>query len=184
MHNILFALWFFLPAGLGNASPVFSRGIKALRFLDKPMDFGLKFRGQRIFGKNKTWVGIIFAVLVGLITIGLQKYGFNHYSWVRSISGSIDYSLVKIWLLGPLLAFGALFGDAVESFLKRQFKIKPGRSWFPFDQVDYIIGGLIFSLIVIRLSWTDYLLIVVVWVLIHLISSYIGYLLGLKPRPI
>jgi CDP-2,3-bis-(O-geranylgeranyl)-sn-glycerol synthase len=82
------------------------------------------------------------------------------------------------------MGFGALLGDAIESFFKRQARVKPGNTWFPFDQIDYIIGGLLFSLPVITLGVKYYFLILVVWLLLHLISSYIGYLLGLKTKPI
>jgi CDP-2,3-bis-(O-geranylgeranyl)-sn-glycerol synthase len=184
MNNVLFALWFFLPAGLANASPVFAAKIGVLHPLLRPLDFGKKFRGHRILGDNKTWLGILSAVFVGFVIIALQKYGFNHSEWIRSISGSVNYAQPKIWWLGPVLGFGALLGDAIESFFKRQIGVSPGHSWFPFDQIDYILGGLILSLVIIRLTTYEYLLIIVIWLLLHLISSYIGYLLGLKSKPI
>ena len=114
----------------------------------------------------------------------IQIIGYKHSAWIRSISGNINYSETKIIILGPLLGFGALFGDSVESFIKRQMGIKPGRSWFPFDQLDYIFGGLLFSSLIVQLSLINYLIIVIVWVIIHLLGSYVGYLLGLKAKPI
>lgn len=184
MHQLLFSIWFFLPAGIANASPVFSTKIGFLNWFNRPMDFNKKLKGVRLLGDNKTWVGIIFATFVGLVVIALQKYGFNHSGFIVSISGSVNYSLNKIWWLGPLLGFGALFGDAVESFIKRQLKFKPGQRFFPFDQIDYILGGLIFSLLVVRLTFAQYLLILVVWFGLHLITTYIGYLVGLRSKPI
>jgi CDP-2,3-bis-(O-geranylgeranyl)-sn-glycerol synthase len=83
-----------------------------------------------------------------------------------------------------LLSFGALFGDMVKSFFKRQLGVASGKSWFPFDQIDYIVGGLAFSAIVVRLEATQYISVLVVWFALHLISSYIGYLLKLKKDPI
>ncbi len=184
MNNVLFAIWFFLPAGVANASPLFASKIGFLRFLYKPLDFGQKFRGRRIFGDNKTWLGLGFAILMGFVVIVLQKYGYNHSQFVRTISENVDYNAPKIFWLGPLFGFGALFGDAIESFFKRQFNVKPGYSWFPFDQIDYILGGLIFSLPIVMLGILKYILIIVVWIFVHLISSYLGYLFGLKSRPI
>ncbi len=184
MNEIWFALWFFLPAGIANVSPIFTTKIKFLSSLLKPLDFGMKYRGKRIFGDNKTWLGLIGGVIFGLIVIRLQKYGYNHSDWINTISGKINYNDPKILLLGPLLGFGALAGDATESFFKRQAGVKPGHSWVPFDQIDYIVGGLLLSLPIVILSWTNYLSILIVWVLIHLLSSYFGYLIGLKARPI
>jgi CDP-2,3-bis-(O-geranylgeranyl)-sn-glycerol synthase len=184
MHDILFSLWFFLPGGLANASPVFASRIGFLKWLRKPLDFGQKFRKRRIFGDNKTWQGLLFAVVLGLIVIVFQKYGYNHSQWLRTVSGSVNYSRPIIFWLGPLLGLGALLGDAIESFFKRQLGIKPGHSWFPFDQIDYTLGGLLLSLFVVRLSIYEYLLIVLVWFIVHLISSYFSYLVGLKSRPL
>jgi CDP-2,3-bis-(O-geranylgeranyl)-sn-glycerol synthase len=177
-------MWFFLPAGLANASPVLANRINFLNILYKPLDLGLKIRGRRVFGDNKTWLGLIFAVLVGFIVISLQRCGYNHFEWIRNISGTINYNSLKVLWLGPLLGFGALAGDAIESFFKRQIGIKPGHTWFPFDQVDYILGALIFSLVIVTLSGFDYVLIIIIWVLIHLLSSYIGFLIGWKSKPI
>ena len=184
MHEILFSIWFFLPAGIANAVPVFAPKIKFLRVIKKPIDFGHELNKKRILGDNKTWLGLTLAVTSGLIVILIQIIGYKHSAWIRSISGNINYSETKIIILGPLLGFGALFGDSVESFIKRQMGIKPGRSWFPFDQLDYIFGGLLFSSLIVQLSLINYLIIVIVWVIIHLLGSYVGYLLGLKAKPI
>lgn len=184
MHEFLFSLWFFLPAGIANVSPVFTSRIGFLRFLYKPLDFGKKINGKRVFGDNKTWSGLLFGIFVGFVVIALQKYGFSNSEWIRSISGSVNYSQSIIWYLGPLLGFGAIFGDAIESFFKRQLEIRPGKTWFPFDQLDYILGGLLFSLPIIRLGMKDYFVIVVVWLLIHLVFTYLGYLIGLREDPI
>jgi len=184
MHDIFFALWFFLPGGLANASPVFASRIRLLKPLYKPIDLGHSYRGKRILGDHKTWLGLLFAIFVGLIVIALQKYGFNHSDWIKSISANVNYSKTIIWWLGPLLGFGAIFGDGLESFFKRQIGIKSGHSWFPFDQVDYIIGGLLISLIVVRLSAVHYLVIICVWVVLHVVATSVGYLLKLKSSPI
>ena len=57
--DILFALWFFLPAGLANAAPVFASRIPKSEKLALPLDFGKSFRGKRIFGENKTFRGLL-----------------------------------------------------------------------------------------------------------------------------
>lgn len=184
MHSLLFALWFFLPAGLANASPVFASRISFLKSIYKPIDLNHKLRGKRILGDNKTYLGVVVAIFVGLVVIALQRYGYSHSEWIRSISGGVNYIRPVMWWLGPLLGFGAIFGDAVESFFKRQIGIQSGHRWFPFDQVDYVVGGLLFSLIIVRLSFFDYLLIILVWLVLHVIVSYLGYLSGLKAKPI
>jgi hypothetical protein len=121
---------------------------------------------------------------VATIVIGIQKIAYMHSGWIREISGPVNYSLRSVWWLGPLMGAGALFGDAIESFFKRQVNISAGRSLFPFDQIDYIVGGCLFSYAIIRLSLTDYLLILLTWFVIHVLATYLGNLLGIRKRPI
>jgi len=186
MNGVIFSLWFFLPAGLANIVPVFASRIYILRNWSTPIDFGKQYKGQDVLGKNKTWRGLICGILIGMLVCYLQRYFFNNFSWINSfcLQAGVDYSSLNVFLLGGLLGFGALVGDGVESFFKRLLVIKPGHKWIPFDQIDYIVGGLLASSLVIILNIPQYLLIFVVWFLMHLLFSYIGYLLKLKDRPI
>lgn len=169
--HAFYALLFFLPAGISNMIPVFASKLPVLRNWDTPLDVGKTFRGKRIFGKNKTWRGLISGTVVGTL-VALVIYG------------SITDFHLEFVLIGAAMSAGALIGDAVESFFKRQRGIESGKAWFPFDQTDYIIGGLLFTLpFGILPLW------LIVWVFViyfglHLLSSYIGYLLGLKDAPI
>lgn len=173
LENLIFALLFFAPAGVSNMAPVFSKRIPYLRDWKTPLDMGKSFNGVRLLGKNKTWRGLISGIVAGtLMGVILQKTYFSEYDAVLFIAMSAS------------MAAGALIGDAVESFFKRQHNIASGRSWFPFDQTDYIIGGLLFAL-----PFTVLPLWLILWVFalyfgLHLLSAYIGYLLGLKERPI
>lgn len=180
METILFAIWFFLPAGLANAAPVFAAKIPGLRSWDTPMDFSRSFRGKRIFGDNKTWRGLLFGILLATVTLGIQVWAFNQYGWAQDIANNINYFILPVYILGPLFAIGALGGDALESFLKRQRGIASGKSWFPFDQLDYIVGGLLASFLVIELTMQEYLAVIVVWFCLHIIATFVGYLVGLR----
>ena len=184
VKDLIFSVWFFLPAGLANASPIYAQRIPGLKKLGHPLDFNKKFQGKLVFGKNKTWRGLILATVIGIIIVSFQHFIFIHSSWIRTISKPIDYQTINFILLGTLLGAGAILGDTIESFAKRRLDIRPGFSWFPYDQIDYIIGGCFLSLFIVRLSIQEYLLILGVWFLIHLVSSYIGYLTGMKDRPI
>lgn len=172
MDNLWLAYIFFLPAGLANAAPVIANRIPVLNRWTTPLDFGMKYRGQPIFGANKSWRGVLSGVLVGMLL------GVLFFPWL----GALDH--VNHAILGGALGLGALIGDAVESFLKRRFGVKPGESWFPFDQIDYILGGLLFSLPFIRLRPVEYGVIAILYFCLHLAGSYVGYLLHLKSKPI
>lgn len=183
MINVLFVLWFFLPAGLANVTPIFTAKIPFLKGFDYPLDFYATFRGKRVLGSHKTIRGLLSGILVGILTVYLQIYLYEHVSLVRSFV-FVDYSAINPVLFGLLSSVGALGGDALKSFFKRQLDMPPGKSWVPFDQVDYILGGTVLTSFYIRLTLVQYIYLIIIWSLIHLVASFIGYLLRLKDSPI
>jgi len=184
LDEILFALWFFLPAGMANMIPIPVSKIPGLRHLDAPIDLGATFRGKRVFGSHKTWRGLIAGIVAATLTLWLQQYLVGHSAWVQSFTDQVDYAALPVLIVGPLFAIGALGGDAIESFFKRQRGIAPGRGWFPFDQTDYIIGGAIATMPFVDLSITQYVWLLAIWLVIHVLATIAGYFMGLKERPI
>ncbi len=185
LENILCALWFFLPAGFGNAAPIFVAKLPFVRRFDAPIDRGLHIRGKRLLGAHKTWRGLIAGMIAATAVLWLQQLIVRHVGWTHVFVDPIHgYHELPVLLLGPLLGFGALAGDAVESFFKRQRGTAPGDSWFPFDQIDYIIGAALASLPVVTMNLYVYLWAFIAWPTIHVVSSGIGYIVGLKEKPI
>ncbi len=182
LKEIFFAFWFFAPAGLANVLAFASGKIRFLRPYNYPVDFYLKIRGKRILGSHKTIRGFIVGILVAIIGVYLQIFLYEHVALLRKIY-PLDYSTLNPILLGFLLGFGALAGDAVKSFFKRQRGIQPGRSWVPFDQIDYILGGIILTWLYIQLDWWHYITIFLMWLVIHPLASFMGYMLKLKRKP-
>lgn len=180
---ILFTLWFFLPAAIANVSPIILVKFKSLDFIKKPIDFGLKFRGNRVFGDHKTILGFVGGIVAATVTFTVQKQLFIDYDFIRDFC-YIDYSEFNVFLYGFLFGFGALGGDAVKSFFKRQIGIEPGKAWPPFDQLDYIIGTILITYPFVQLATLEYVLMLVIWALIHVISTYVGFVIKLKSSPI
>jgi CDP-2,3-bis-(O-geranylgeranyl)-sn-glycerol synthase len=178
------AVWFLLPAALANAAPIFSAKIPYWKKWNTPLDFGATHHDEPIMGSNKTWRGLVTGMLVATLTLCAQVLAYNHYGWAQDIAGTVPYATLPILLLGPLFGLGALGGDALESYFKRRRGISSGKQWFPFDQIDYIIGAIVVSLPFVQLSVMTYAWMVVIWFLLHLLASYIGWLLGLKKQPI
>ncbi len=179
INSIIFAVWFFLPAGIANATPVFASQLPRLKNWNSPLDFGKSFRGKRIFGDNKTWRGLIAGILVAGGVAFIQNF------WLIGASLAFGLQLIALSTLGGMLmGFGALAGDAIESFFKRQLGVEDGRSWFPFDQLDYIIGGLLASSLLVDLSANEYISIVITWFVLHIVAGYVAYLLKVKERPV
>lgn len=134
-----------------------------------PVDFGKNlFDGKPIFGKNKTFRGFLVGLIVGT-GVGLVE------------SALFEYPVV----LGVLLSLGALVGDLVGSFVKRRLGISPGGMLPVADQVDFVLGAIVFSLPVFSesLSWNLVLAALILTPPIHLLTNFGAYKLGLKSNP-
>ena len=160
------ALYFFLPAYIANMAPVLC---KKIPLLNKPVH-------EKRFGSHKTWRGLIAAVLAGGLVFWLQKIAYG--MGFRSLA-VIDYTDFSV-LLGFLLGGGAILGDLVKSYYKRKGGIKPGHSWVPFDQLDFVIGGIIGSFFLYVPPASIMLVLLIVSPVLHALFHYIGYLLNMN----
>lgn len=84
---------------------------------------------------------------------------------------------------GFLLSFGALIGDLIGSFIKRRLNLERGQPAPPLDQLDFILGALVFSFIVFIPPLEIIIVLVILTPIIHLTANVIGYKLGLKKEP-
>ena len=184
LNDIVLAVWFFCPAGVANMVPIFAAHIPWLKKFNAPIDGGLRFRGKPLLGDHKTWRGLIVGVIMAIITLWLQQIIVAHSGWLQQVTAEVDYAALPTVIVGTLFALGALGGDAVESFFKRQHGIKPGHGWFPFDQIDYIIGGALATAPFVQLQPIQYVLLIAIWLGVHIFASYVGFLLKLKDSPI
>lgn len=169
-------IWFLAPAGAANVAPIFaSRLFPAYAW---PVDFGYSVRGRRLFGSHKTWRGMIAGAAAAAAIFAGQQVLYDDFDGVRRYSQLAyrDYS----WLFGAWIGTAALVGDLIKSAVKRQCDIAPGRAWVPFDQVDWLLGTIIFVLPFVSLSAAFILQILVVGAGLHLITHYVGYLLRLN----
>ena len=152
--------------------------MKRVSFLDYPVDFNLRFKGKPLFGKNKTYRGFFFGIFFAVLISLLQEQLYT-YTFFQSLS-LIDYGTINIFLFGFLIGFGVLFGDLLESFIKRRFHKKPGERFFPWDQLDGLIGGLIFLSPLYWPGWTFFLLLIVFVLVLHIAINHLGHYLGLQ----
>ena len=131
------------------------------------MDFGKNFLdGKRMCGNNKTLRGFFFGLAVG-VAVGLVE-------WVL-----FDYPLL-FSLLSPL---GALLGDLAAAFLKRRLGIAPGGLLPIIDQVDFVVGALLFSLPLAMIYWELAAAVIIITPPIHLLTNFLAYKLKLKENP-
>jgi len=154
------AFKFIFPAYCANAAPVLAGG-------GLPMDFGKNFvDGRRVFGQNKTFRGFFFGLIIGVF-VGLVEYAVFGYPLLFSF-------------LSPL---GALFGDLTGAFLKRRLNIAPGGLLPIVDQVDFVVGAVLFSLPLGIVSWELAITVMLVTPPIHLLTNFVAYKLKLKSNP-
>jgi CDP-2,3-bis-(O-geranylgeranyl)-sn-glycerol synthase len=183
MNDILTLIWLFLPAGIANMGPVIANNISFLKKYNQPLDFGKTFRGKRIFGDHKTIRGILAGGFMGLIVAFGQMLLSDIFSWLDRYSYQLDYSSSRILLFGLCLGFGAIIGDAVKSFFKRQIGVEPGKPWVPFDQLDFIIGGAIASLFFFTLPTHLYFLGFFLTLILHPTFNILSWVFRLQDKP-
>ena len=141
---IIQALWIILPAYIANASAVLVGG-------GTPIDFGKKWKdGKRILGDGKTWRGLITGAVVGMVGgFGLSVVAIYSNNSDFAFLGLNDFGQFPLMIpIVGAICFGALIGDITESFFKRRVGKDRGEDWIPFDQLDFIVGALVFSVIV------------------------------------
>jgi CDP-2,3-bis-(O-geranylgeranyl)-sn-glycerol synthase len=166
---IIEAMKFIFPAYCANAVPVIAGG-------GRPMDFGKNFfDGKPVLGKNKTFRGFFFGLAIGIF-VGV----------VESLVFSYPFPLnVLFSVLSPL---GALCGDLAGAFLKRRLGIAPGDLLPIVDQIDFVVGALLFSLPFFSLPltityWELAIAVIIITPPIHLLTNFLAYKLKLKKNP-
>ncbi len=173
IYQIIGVFWLLLPAGVSNMMPVFVKGVDVLNY---PIDHGLKFGGKELLGPNKTWRGLFFGTIAGIIVVYIQVF---LYPYVQKYA-LLDYSAISPLAIGFLLGFGALAGDSVKSFFKRRTGIQPGKTWWVFDQIDWIVGAFVFLALYHVFGLHVYVTGIILMGILHPAINIIGYVLGIK----
>jgi len=141
---IIQALWIVIPAYIANGFALLVGG-------GTPIDFGKNWKdGKRILGDGKTWNGLIIGAVFGIIAgFGITIVAiYANRSQEYAFLGLNDFGQFPIMIpIITSICFGALIGDITESFLKRRVGKDRGQDWIPFDQLDFILGVLILSIL-------------------------------------
>jgi CDP-2,3-bis-(O-geranylgeranyl)-sn-glycerol synthase len=121
---------FMIPCYVANAAPVLLGG-------GSRMDMGEKLAdGQPLFGKTKSVRGFVGGIAAGVVAALLISY----------LAPGLLFGNPQLLLLsGIMLSVGALVGDLAGSFIKRRMKIGEGKQFAIVDQVDFVVGGLVFA---------------------------------------
>jgi CDP-2,3-bis-(O-geranylgeranyl)-sn-glycerol synthase len=157
---IVEALKFIFPAYCANGAPVLGGG-------GKPMDFGKNFvDGKRVFGTNKTFRGFFVGLAIGIAVGAMECVAFGFP-----------------WLFAVLTPLGALLGDLTAAFIKRRLSIAPGGLLPVVDQIDFVVGALVFALPLAMVTWQLAITVLLITPPIHLSTNFVAYKLKLKKHP-
>ncbi|MDO5820078.1 MAG: CDP-2,3-bis-(O-geranylgeranyl)-sn-glycerol synthase [Methanobrevibacter sp.] len=176
---VLGAVYFMLPAYVANLSGLAFGG-------GTPVDGGRECKdGRRLIGNGVTWKGLQNGTIIGTLVGAVLGIIGTFYGDLNVLTGGIiDLhvygSLIGGLILGFLMAFGALLGDAVGSFLKRRIGLERGAPAPFMDQLDFVVGALVLSLLVVRISWSFFIIIALLSLFLHLGSNTFAYLIGIK----
>lgn len=161
-------LLLIVPMYVANGSAVLFKG-------NTRLDFGKNFFDNRpVFGNGKTFRGTIFSIIAG--TIAAFAIALLFPEIVKNYSSNY-------FLAGFLLSVGAIGGDLAASFLKRRLGLKQGEEFFPLDQLDFTIGGLILANFFLPPEIPEILLILLLTIFVHRFSNWIAFKLKLKNVP-
>lgn len=178
----LYAIYFMLPAYLANISALAFGG-------GKPIDAKRNFwDGRRLLGDGKTWRGIVIGIIMGTIIGVIQGIvsifviqAYNIYAPLDSYYYIIlPLNVMQGFIFGFIMSTGALIGDLAGSFIKRRFKLARGRPAPVLDQLDFVIGALIFISLIIVVPVNLIIYVLILTLFLHLGANIIAYLLGLK----
>ncbi len=160
---VVYPLIYIFPAYAANGAPILFGGRGG------PLDRGRKFRNRRIFGDNKTIFGTLSALICGVLT-GIIYIQFPQLSFMLPIA--------------IMLALGAVFGDLLGSFIKRQLQLRPGSGFPIMDQYGFFIFALAFAFWLGNLpSVYGLLFITVLTGVLHVFTNRGAHKLKLKSVP-
>ncbi len=145
------------------------------------------FRGQRLFGSNKTYRGVIAVGLGTALGFGIQALVLHQITSLRHLE-LIDYSRLNWFPLGFALGVAAMLSELPNSFIKRQLGIAPGTVanglvgvlFYILDQIDMLLGVWLVLSFAVEVTLARVLWSVVFLFLAHQIITLAGYALGMR----
>jgi hypothetical protein len=178
-------LYLFAPLLLSAALSGVVMRLNWLPALRKPLDAGKSWRGKRLFGDSKTWRGVFVAVLGCSVGAAIQKHCLLAQAQGLAL---LDYAQLDVLSFGTAMGAGAMLGELPNSFVKRRLDIAPGRTtrgwrsalFYVWDQVDLLTLSWPLLMRWVRPSVDRVLISMAIALLLHPITSLIGYAMGAR----
>lgn len=176
--NLEFIFIYFLQA-VSLIMPILISGVyfvyvirnNKLKFLNIPIDGGLKLNSKRLIGDNKTYRGVVIYI-IGSIMVSVILH-FGESKGINLINPVYKNNPI---ILGLLVGVCYSTGEIINSIIKRRFNIKPGSVHGNYRFIQRIIDrsdGIIFSALVLSLIYKIDILQIILAVLIAYILHYL-----------
>ncbi len=187
-HSYLLALFLVSALGLAGLAHVAWMRTAWAKRLDQSVDFGLTFRGRRIFGDNKTVAGFVVMPLASALAFRLLRPLFP-----VEIDAALSFAATPgDWLLlGFMTGLGFMLAELPNSFAKRQLDVAPGMEasskflrpvLFLADRFDSSIGALCMFSLFSSFDWRVWLPSLAIGVCLHAFFSWALFFFGVKGR--
>ena len=157
-----------------------------------PIDRGITFLGNPLFGKNKTIGGVI--IFCPLVTLLLCYAGITLQAFQIEPIVSQNGTLSKVdWLtFGAVISCGYVFGELINSFIKRRFRIEPGgvptskfygKVFQLIDQIDSVLCSIVAFSFFVSVNYYFVSLVLIIGAIVHKLFNVLLYKLKLKAEP-
>lgn len=156
------------------------------RALELPIDRGVRFAGEPLFGPSKTWLGVlVYGGGAAIVSVAWSRPVFD--GWVAPLFTTTPGQAL---LVGLTIGLGYAAAELVNSFVKRRLRlasssVTSGR-WRPVQSFFDLADGILAVLVVLLLWGTDAVLAVcaaAAGYLAHALTDAWMRRLRLKQRP-
>ena len=180
-------IFIIFPILIGGILFIFSLKKDYFSFLNRPIDFGYKIFGKRLFGDNKTFRGVLLmplyvALVVFLLGRLLGGFNFNINNLV------FDYGQQGVFF-GLFYGLAYSLGELPNSFIKRQLDINPGgqpekqiqkRIFIIIDDTDSLFACSLVLLLLYRIDFSFIIGAFLLGVVLHFLTDILMKKNGLK----
>jgi hypothetical protein len=151
-----------------------------------PIDGGLRWRGRRLLGANKSARGFVVMVPAAAAAFALLALGIPPRE-----AGLWPLTTAQYAALGAWAGFGFMAGELPNSLVKRRLGIEPGESaagrlaaaaQFAADRLDSGLGMLAAVGLAVPVPGATWAVVLLVGPAIHWSFSVVMFRLGIKPR--
>jgi len=158
----MITVWLLCLLVLANGAPVVAARLLHHR-LSAPLDGGLRLSdGQPLFGRSKTWRGLVSGVLACAVFAPVMGLGV---------------------LFGVIFAALALGGDLISSFIKRRMALEPSARASGLDQLPESVVPVAFAWWQLNFPLWQAIGVVLLFVTANMVFSPLLYRIGIRKQP-